>query len=75
MAMIREKFTIQVDSEILSSVRSIARTEGRQVQALVEEAFVDLIEKRKKATTRAHVMDAYFASHDQYAALYKKLAG
>ena len=70
----REKFATQVNSEILSAVRNLADKEGRQLQVLVEEALADLIEKRKKATPRAHVMGAYLASHDKYASLYKKLA-
>ena len=70
----REKFATQVNSEILAAVRSLANTEGRQLQVLVEEAFADLLEKRKKATPRAHVMGAYLASHEKYAPLYKKLA-
>jgi len=74
MSQTREKFATQVKSEILSAVRSLAVQEGRQLQALVEEAFADLIEKRKKATPRAHVMGAYLASHEKYGPLYKKLA-
>lgn len=70
----REKFATQVNSEILTKVRSIARNEGRQLQALVEEALVDLVEKRKNARPRAHVMAAYLSSHDKYRELYEKLA-
>ena len=70
----REKFATQVNAEILAAVRTLADTEGRQLQVLVEEAFADLLEKRKKATPRAHVMGAYFASHEKYGPLYKKLA-
>ena len=74
MAAIREKFATQVNSEILSAVRRLAEKESRQLQALMDEALADLIEKRKKSTPRAHVMGAYLASHDKYASLYKKLA-
>jgi hypothetical protein len=74
MAQTREKFATQVNSEILSAVRSLSVAEGRQLQALVEEAFTDLLEKRKRANPRAHVMGAYLASHEKYGALYKKLA-
>jgi len=70
----REKFATQVDSEILATVRNIAQTEGRQLQALVDEALADLIEKRRKGKPRAHVMAAYQASHAPYGELYKKLA-
>jgi predicted transcriptional regulator len=70
----REKFATQVDSEILSAVRTIAQHEGRQLQVLVEEALSDLVEKRKQERSRAHIMAAYQASHANFAPLYKKLA-
>lgn len=74
MFQTREKFATQVNSEILSAVRRLADKEGRQLQALVDEALADLIEKRKKSTPRAHVMGAYLASHEKFGPLYKKLA-
>jgi hypothetical protein len=70
----REKFATRVDSEILSALRSLAKSEGRQLQALVDEALADLLEKRKQGRPRAHVMAAYQASHEQFGPLYKKLA-
>lgn len=70
----REKFATQVNSEILSSLRQLAQREGRQLQALVDEALGDLLEKRKQSHPRAHVMAAYQASHETFAPLYKKLA-
>ena len=70
----REKFATQVNSEILRSVRSIAKNEGRQLQALIDEALTDLIEKKKQSRPRAHIMAAYQASHEKFAPLYKKLA-
>ena len=70
----REKFATQVNSEILHSVRHIAKNEGRQLQALIDEALADLIEKRKQGRPRAHVMAAYQGSHEKFAPLYKKLA-
>jgi len=74
MSQVREKFATQVNSEILSTVRTIAKNEGRQLQALVDEALADLIEKRKNTRPRAQVMAAYLASHEKYSELYKKLA-
>jgi hypothetical protein len=74
MSATRQKFATQVNSEILSAVRTLAEKEGRQLQALVDEALADLIEKHKRATPRAHVMGAYLASHEKYGPLYKKLA-
>jgi len=70
----REKFATQVNSEILSAVRSLAKSEGRQLQALVDEALADLLEKRRQERPRSHVMTAYQASHEKFGPLYKKLA-
>ena len=70
----REKFATQIDTEMLTAVRSLARDEGRQIQVLVEEALADLLEKRRQARPRAHVMAAYQASHEKFGPLYKKLA-
>jgi hypothetical protein len=70
----REKFATQVNSEILRTVRYIAKNEGRQLQVLIDEALADLIEKKKQSRPRAHIMAVYQASHDKFAPLYKKLA-
>jgi hypothetical protein len=74
MSQVREKFATQVNSEILAALRALAQNEGRQLQALVEEALADLIEKRKNSRPRPQVMAAYLASHEKYSDLYKKLA-
>jgi predicted transcriptional regulator len=73
-ASVRDKFATQVDAQLLAEVRELARSEGRQIQVLVEEALADLIEKRKQEKPRAHVMAAYQASHGRFGSLYKKLA-
>lgn len=73
-AQTREKFATQVNSEILSTVRNLAQAEGRQLQALIDEALADLIEKRKQGKPRTNVMAAYQASHEKFGPLYKKLA-
>ncbi len=70
----REKFATQVSSDILSEVRAIAQKEGRQLQAVVEEALADLVEKRKQERPRPRVMAVYQASHERFGTLYKKLA-
>ena len=74
MSQAREKFATQVNSETLAAVRKLAQKEGRQLQALVDEALADLVEKHKNSKPRPHVMGAYLASHERYGPLYKKLA-
>lgn len=70
----KQKFATQVDADLLETVKGIAREEGRQVQALIDEALSDLVEKRRVAKPRPHVMAAYRASLGPYDKLYKKLA-
>jgi hypothetical protein len=74
MSEIREKFATQVDAELLTQVRTLAKNEGRQIQALIDEALADLIEKHRKSRPRSHVMATYQASHGRFADLYEKLA-
>lgn len=72
MANNREKF--QVNAKTLAAVRRIADKEGRQLQSLIEEALMDLLEKRRLGKPRPHVLAAYQRSHEPYGELYKKLA-
>ncbi|MGH9473814.1 MAG: hypothetical protein ACRD1M_13865 [Terriglobales bacterium] len=58
----------------MTEVRRLTRSDGRQIQALVDEALADLIEKRKQGRPRRHVLEAYLGSHERFAALYRKLA-
>lgn len=74
MSQTREKFATQVDSALLSNLRGLAKEEGRQLQALVEEAIENLLEQRRQSKARPHVMAAYQASHKRFEPLYKKLA-
>jgi predicted transcriptional regulator len=67
-----EKPTIQVSSETLAKLRAIAQSEGRKLQALIDEAVADLIQKRQQP--RANVMASYQSSHEKFGLLYKKLA-
>jgi len=55
MSQTREKLATEVNSEILASVRSLADRKARQLQALVDEALADMVEKRKKANPRPHL--------------------
>jgi hypothetical protein len=70
----REKFATQVDKDVLAAIRQIAKEEGRQLQAIVEEALKAHIEQRGKNQPRDRVMSAYRSSLPRYGALYEKLA-
>ena len=76
MLIAREKFATQVDSALLESVRNLAKAEGRQIQAVVEDALRQHLEAKKDASRRGreHVMAAYLESTAQFSGLYEKLA-
>ena len=66
--------SFDLPDETLAALEQIASSDGTTLEALIDEAFSDLIEKRKSSQVRPAVMQAYFASHEEYAPLYKKLA-
>jgi hypothetical protein len=75
MPSAREKFSTQVKPETLAAVREIAHSEGRQLQAIVDEALADVIVKHRHGKgPRPHVIAAYRSSHTPLGVLYRKLA-
>ena len=74
ISTVREKFATQVDSALLESVRKLAKSAGRQIQVVVEEALRDHLEAKNRAPGREHVMAAYLKSTERFSGLYKKLA-
>ena len=74
MSAVKQRLNDQTSAEILAEVSALAHSEGRELQALIDEALKDLLEKRNNRRPRAHVMDAYNAGHASYAELYQKLA-
>ncbi|MCL1926567.1 MAG: hypothetical protein FWF95_05465 [Syntrophorhabdaceae bacterium] len=68
------KFATQADPVILDSLRRIAKSEGRQLQILVNEALRDYVERKNSNIPREQVLQALHASVEQFDTLYKKLA-
>jgi hypothetical protein len=72
--MTKQKFSSQARPELLDEVRRIAATEGRQFQAVLDEALAEWVEKKKGETPRPDVMAHAKASIARHRQLYKKLA-
>lgn len=68
------KFATQADPELLTTLRKIAREEGRQLQSLVDEALREYVERKQGKTPRKHVMQAMQASMGQFDDLYRELS-
>ena len=59
---------------MLDDLKAIAKAEGRQLQSVIEEAFEDLIEKKRGGHVRPDVKSALQASKRKFDALYRALA-
>lgn len=70
----REKFSSQADPELLAELRGIAGNEGRQFQAVLEDAMRDYIERHAKDRPRRHVLEALGDSLEDFDDLYRELA-
>ncbi len=62
MAARRKKFSSQANPDILAAIQEIAKNEGRQFQAVLEEAMIDYIEKKNGDNARSTVMAHFRAS-------------
>lgn len=74
MQVLKQKFSSQADPELLNELKKIAQAEGRQFQALLEEAITMLIEQRKAHNIRPLVMAQYKASLEKNRRLGELLA-
>jgi protein-disulfide isomerase-like protein with CxxC motif len=73
-APVREKFSSQAAPEVLAELRRIAAAEGRQFQAVLDEAMRDYIDRHQQARPRRHVMAAFAESVQEFDELYRELA-
>jgi predicted transcriptional regulator len=71
---VREKFSSQASPEVLAALRQIAQAQGRQFQAVLDEALRDYIDRQQQAQPRRHVMNAFASSLDEFDSLYRELA-
>jgi predicted transcriptional regulator len=73
-AVVRENFSAPVDAEVLAALRQVARSQGRPVETLLEEALRQYIERQQGGSLRTHVMEAFASSIEEYDPLYRELA-
>ena len=71
---VRVKFSSQADPKLLGKLKVIAKAEGRQLQALIEEAFYDYVEKKCGEQLRPAVKAALERTLRERRNLYTQLA-
>lgn len=67
-------FPSEASPEVMAALTRIAQTQGRQVQAVIDEALRDYIDRQQKDRPRRHVMAAFSSSMDEFDDLYRELA-
>jgi protein-disulfide isomerase-like protein with CxxC motif len=72
--IVREKFSSQAAPEVLAALRQIAEAQGRQFQAVLDEALRDYIDRQQSERPRRHVMASFASSLDEFDSLYRELA-
>ena len=70
----REKFSCQAAPDVLAALRQIAESQGRQFQAVLDDALRDYIDRHQKERPRHHVMASFASSLDEFDTLYRELA-
>lgn len=74
MGEAREKFATQMDAALLADLRDLARTEGRQIQVLLEEAVAGLLAGRQGASRANRVARLHEDAIARYESVFEKLA-
>jgi hypothetical protein len=69
-----EKFSSQASPEVLAELRQIAENQGRQFQAVLDEALRDYIDRQQKKHPRRHVMASFASSLEEFDSLHENLA-
>lgn len=66
----KQKFSSQLDADLLSEVRAISEEEGRQFQAVLDEALTEWLERKRGLRPRAevliHLKDSIARNRDAY---------
>lgn len=74
--VMKKKLVTYVEAELVAALSAIAKREGRQISAVVEDAVNGFLaaEQFGDASGRNHVMPAYLRSARSYSSLYQVLA-
>lgn len=72
--MMMQKFSSQARPELLEEVRQLASEEGRQFQAVLDEALSEWVERKRGSVPRAEVIAHAKASIARHRRLYEELA-
>ena len=70
----QDKFSFKISPEVLAALHQLAASQGRQPQALVDDALREYLERQQSIKPRQHVISEFASSLNEFDDLYKKLA-
>jgi len=70
----KQKFSSQLDADLLAEVRAISDEEGRQLQAVLDEALTEWVERKRGLRPRSEVLAHLKDSMARNRTLYRRLA-
>ncbi len=68
------KFSTQLSQDVLVTLKEMGTREGRQLQAILDEALREYIENRQNDKPKKYVLSALQSSIAEHDALYKALS-
>jgi len=71
---VRKKFATQMDEQLLERLRAYAKSEGRQLQAVLEDAVSEHLKAKQGYVMDPRVQAAHDHVLNKYDALFKRLA-
>jgi len=71
---VRQKFATQMDAELLRRLREYAKSEGRQIQSILEEAVTSFLTEKQGYVMRPDVKAAHDYVLERYRDLFVELA-
>ena len=71
---VREMFSFEASPEVLAALRQIAESQGRQFQAVLEDALCEYTDRQQKERPRRHMMASFASSPEAFHSIYRELA-
>ena len=69
-----DKLSFSVPPELLGVLNQLAASQGRQLQAILEDALREYLEREQRDHPRQHVISEFASSLNEFDELYKDLA-
>lgn len=70
----RKDFSAQPKPELMTELREIADSQGRELQSVLDESLRDYIDRHKNEHHRRHVTASFASSLEEFDDLYRELA-